>query len=57
MGQAVVAQVSDVSAAYWNPAGLARLQLDAALMHAEYFASIAQYDYASVATQLEGRVF
>lgn len=57
MGQAVVAQVSDVSAAYWNPAGLARItsDWDAALMHAEYFASIAQYDYASVATQLEGK--
>lgn len=55
MGQAVVAGVDDVTAAYWNPAGLTKIDnsLDFALMHAEYFASIAQYDYAAAAFPID----
>lgn len=50
MGNAAVAGVSDVTAAYWNPAGLAELKhLQASFMHAEWFGSIANYDYAAVA--------
>src|SRR5690606_13896393 len=43
------------TAAYWNPAGLTGLEgrLDMGLMHAEYFASIAQYDYAAAAMPID----
>lgn len=55
MGNAMVANVSDVNAAYWNPAGLTEVfdgwQVSA--MHAEYFQSIAKYDYAAVAIPLQ----
>ena len=50
MGSAQVASVNDGTAGYWNPAGLVGIkdhpQLN--LMHAEYFAGIGKYDYASV---------
>lgn len=51
----VVANVNDVTAGYWNPAGLARIenQTQASLMHSEYFAGIAKYDYAAVATSVQ----
>ena len=50
MGNACVASISDVTAGYWNPAGLAEVEhLQASFMHAEWFGSIANYDYASVA--------
>ena len=47
--------VNDVTAAYWNPAGLQRIKTryDVSLMHAEYFAGIAKYDYAGFATRLD----
>lgn len=50
MGNATVASVSDVTAGYWNPAGLNQVEDDfqVGLMHAEYFAGIAKYDYGSV---------
>ena len=51
MGSAQVASVNDGTAGYWNPAGLVGVkdfpQIN--LMHAEYFAGIGKYDYASVA--------
>jgi hypothetical protein len=51
MGGAQVASVNDGTAGYWNPAGLVAIkdhpQLN--LMHAEYFAGIGKYDYASIA--------
>lgn len=45
----VVASVDDVTAAYWNPAGLSRLKSDAQLsaMHASWFGGIANYDFLS----------
>ncbi len=50
MGSAQVASVKDGTAGYWNPAGLVNVkdypQIN--LMHAEYFAGIGKYDYASV---------
>ncbi|HUC80202.1 MAG TPA: PorV/PorQ family protein [Flavisolibacter sp.] len=50
MGGAQVASVSDGTAGYWNPAGLASVKdhPQANLMHAEYFAGIGKYDYASL---------
>ncbi len=46
MGSAVVSNVSDATAGYWNPAGLSNIKnQDISLMHAAYFANIAQFDY------------
>ncbi|TZF82564.1 hypothetical protein FW774_13725 [Pedobacter sp. BS3] len=52
MSQSVVASVNDVTAGYWNPAGLMRMEnpTQASLMHSEYFAGLAKYDYAGFAT-------
>lgn len=52
-----VAMVDDVSAAYWNPAGLVHLKqkYQFALMHAAYFAGIANYDYAGLAFRLDDK--
>ena len=51
MGSAQVASVSDGTAGYWNPAGLVSIKDNPQinLMHAEYFAGIGKYDYASIA--------
>ncbi len=54
MGKAVVASSKDVNSIYWNPAGLLALEGNqASLMHAEYFAGIAKYDYAGYAFSLD----
>lgn len=55
MGNSVVAHQKDVNSTYWNPAGLTNIQnrLQASLMHAEYFQSIAKYDFAAVAIPLQ----
>ena len=47
MGGAQVSAVRDVTAAYWNPAALMGIQhtYEFSLMHSEYFAGVAQYDY------------
>ena len=54
-----MANVKDVTAGYWNPAGLSRMETtwDVAAMHAEYFAGIAKYDYLGVAKQINDRDF
>jgi hypothetical protein len=54
MGSAQVASVQDGTAGYWNPAGLTGVkdQANVNLMHAEYFAGIGKYDYASIALPL-----
>ena len=54
MGSAQVASVMDGTAGYWNPAGLVGVKdnPNLNLMHAEYFAGIGKYDYASVAFPL-----
>lgn len=55
MSNAQVASVNGVTSGYWNPAGLMQLtgdfQVD--LMHAEYFAGIAKYDYGAFATKID----
>lgn len=56
MSNAVTAHVSDVTAGYWNPAGLLGVERDqVALMHASYFANIAQYDYIGYAKNIDDR--
>jgi len=54
MSNAVVASSRDVNSGYWNPAGLVHLEDNQlALMHASYFANIANYDYAAFAMPLD----
>lgn len=55
MGQAVTASANDVTAGYWNPAGLTAITdgWQASALHAEYFGSIAQYDYAAFAMPID----
>ena len=56
MSNAMVAHTNDVNAGYWNPAGLVHLDdHQGALMHASYFANIAQYDYAAYAKPIDDR--
>jgi hypothetical protein len=54
MGSSQIASVQDGTAGYWNPAGLTGVKDHPSvnLMHAEYFAGIGKYDYASVALPL-----
>ena len=54
MGNAVVANVSDVHAGFWNPAGLTELNkpFQVSAMHAEWFAGIAKYDYLGIAKKI-----
>ncbi|HTN45054.1 MAG TPA: hypothetical protein VL098_01815 [Flavipsychrobacter sp.] len=49
------ASSNDITAAYWNPAGLMQIknELEVGLMHAEYFSGNAKYDYGAVAKTLK----
>ncbi len=54
MSNTMVASTNDVNSGYWNPAGLMGINdRQAALMHASYFANIAQYDYAAFAMPID----
>jgi hypothetical protein len=54
MSNAVTASSGDVNSGYWNPAGLLRIEdSEASLMHASYFANIAQYDYAAYGKKID----
>ena len=54
MSNAVTAFSGDVNSGYWNPAGLLKIEdSEASLMHASYFANIAQYDYAAYAKKID----
>ena len=54
MSNAVTSSTNDVNSGYWNPAGLIGLDgKQVSLMHASYFANIAQYDYAAYATPID----
>jgi hypothetical protein len=56
MANAVTAHTGDVNSGYWNPAGLLKMEdKQLSLMHASYFANIAQYDYAGFAMPLDDR--
>lgn len=51
-----VATTTDVNSGYWNPAGLIHLEdHQVSLMHANYFANIAQYDYIAYASPIDDR--
>lgn len=54
MANAATASTNDVNSVYWNPAGLVHLEdSQLGLMHASYFANIAQYDYAAFAKPID----
>ena len=55
MSNACVSSVEDVTSGYWNPAGLSGIKSDMqfTLMHSEYFAGIAKYDYAAIARRID----
>lgn len=55
MANSYVSSVNDVTAGYWNPAGLMGIQSDLQVgaMHSEYFAGIAKYDYAGIAFAID----
>jgi len=54
MSKSVVATSSGVNAMYWNPAGLVNLEdYEGSLMHASYFAGIANYNFAAIALPID----
>ncbi len=55
MSGSQTAITGDVTSAYWNPAGLMDMEspYQFSLMHAEYFAGIAKYDYGGFAMQVD----
>lgn len=55
MANANVASVNDVTAGYWNPSGLLlqKSNLQVGLMHAEYFAGIAKYDFIGASKRID----
>ncbi len=57
MSGSQVASTTDVTAAFWNPAGIAYQNTDMqlGLMHSEYFSSIAKYDYIGATFPLKNR--
>ncbi len=57
MSNSVVSITDDATSGYWNPAGLIGIKQhrQLALMHAEYFAGIAKYDYAAFAAKIDDR--
>ncbi len=54
MGGAVISSTRNVYSGYWNPAGLIGIESNSqvSLMHAAYFAGIANYDYGAYAAKL-----
>ncbi len=55
MGNAVASSTNDVTAGYWNPTGLLNTNTDLqlGLMHSEYFAGIAKYDFGALTKTID----
>jgi hypothetical protein len=55
MGNTGVASTTGAYAGYWNPAGLLQQKgdLEVGLMHAEYFAGIAKYDFIGLSKRID----
>lgn len=54
MSKSVVATSSGVNSMYWNPAGLVNIEdYEGSLMHASYFAGIANYNFAAIALPID----
>ena len=54
MSNAVLSSTTGAEAGFWNPAGMVgqSSDMEVSLMHAEYFAGIANYDYASISRKI-----
>lgn len=56
MSGAVTSTVDDVNSGYWNPAGLTAVeQGEISLMHSNYFANIANYNYIAYAKPIDNQ--
>lgn len=57
MANSFTAVTDDVTSGFWNPAGLPSIKsnLQLGLMHSEYFAGIAKYDYIGVAAKFDDK--
>ena len=57
MANSMTAISDDITSAYWNPAGLSRMskRYQLGLMHAEYFAGIAKYDYGAIGYKIDNK--
>lgn len=55
MSNTQIGIVNDVTAGYWNPAGILGVEKgsEIGLMHAEYFAGIAKYDFAGFVKRID----
>ncbi len=56
MSGAVTSSINDVNSGYWNPAGLTAVeQGEISLMHSNYFANIANYNYIAYAKPIDNQ--
>ena len=56
MSGAVTSSINDVNSGYWNPAGLTAVkQGEISLMHSNYFANIANYNYIAYAKPIDSQ--
>ncbi len=56
MSNAVVSNISDLTAVFYNPAGLNNIGgFELGVMHSSYFSGIAQYDYAGFAMPVDSQ--
>ena len=55
MANSTVASVGGITSVYWNPASLVKLdkKINLGLMHSEYFAGLAQYDFGAMAFKID----
>ena len=55
MSNSVITSTNSAMSGFWNPANLSRINNDiqVGLMHAEYFAGIAKYDFGGVAKKID----
>lgn len=57
MGNASISNLNNVTAGYWNPSGLLKSEnkMEFGLMHSEYFAGIAKYDYLGYSYRIDSQ--
>lgn len=57
LGASTISSSKDVTSVYWNPAALAEIEksFDIALMHSEYFAGIAKYDFIGINYKIDSK--
>jgi hypothetical protein len=56
MSGAVTSSTNNVNSGYWNPAGLVEIEeSEISLMHSNYFANVANYNYLAYASPIDDR--